>query len=241
MSKPQLDWTSVSDDPNNSSAKRVVREQMARIRQVHSDCDLVGYATRRMQGRRVLDIGVVSHAMHYVDKPGWRHAEVRRAASYCLGVDILEAAVNELNARGFNVRCVDATSEADLGERFDVVFIGDVLEHVNNPVGLLAFAGRHLAPGGRVLVSTPNPFSRKFFRRFQREGVVVVNLDHVAWISPTMALELGRRAGLNLDAYHLAKPLRPWKLAAKRVLWRFQPVEYGYSDYLYEYALADRK
>jgi hypothetical protein len=35
---------------------------------------------------------------------------------------------------------------------------------------------------------------------------MVTNLDHVAWISPTMALELGRRAGVRLEAYHLAKP-----------------------------------
>lgn len=236
MTTTEIDWTAASDDPNNPAAKERTRRHLRAIRQVHPDADLMDYVLDRMRGRRVLDIGVISHASHYIDQPGWRHAKVRDAASYCLGIDILEPLVNELNARGYNIRCVDATSSADLGERFDVVFIGDVVEHVDNPVGLLAFASRHLAPGGRILVTTPNPFSRKFFRRFRREGVVVVNLDHLGWITPTMAMEIGRRAGLNLDAYHLVKKIRPLSRLVKRLTWRFEPVEYSFPDYLYEFS-----
>jgi 2-polyprenyl-3-methyl-5-hydroxy-6-metoxy-1,4-benzoquinol methylase len=151
--------------------------------------------------------------MRYFDLPDWRHARIHRAASYCVGIDILEPLVKELGKRGFNVRCVDATSEADMGERFDVVFIGDVVEHVDNAVLLLKFAARHLAPGGRLYVTTPNPFSRKFFRQFKREGVMVVNLDHIAWITPTLAMELARRAGIALAAYHLVKRFSPSALA----------------------------
>ena len=56
------------------------------------------------------------------------------------------------NAKGFDFRHVDATSDVDLGDRFDRVFIGDVIEHVNDPVALLNFAKRHLQPNGRILV-----------------------------------------------------------------------------------------
>ena len=193
-----------------------------------------------MQGKRVLDIGVVSHSARYFDLPDWRHGRIHRAAGYCVGIDILEPLVAELNQRGFNVRCVDATSEADLGERFDVVFIGDVVEHVDNAVLLLKFAARHLAPGGRLFVTTPNPFSRKFFRQFKRDGVMVVNLDHVAWITPTLAMELARRAGIALTAYHLVKRFTPLALAVKRLVgWRLEPPEFSFPDYLYEFARKD--
>ena len=83
--------------------------------------------------------------------------EVITLARRCVGVDVIEELVAELNARGFNVACVDATSEHDLGERFEIVFIGDVLEHVNDPSRLLAFGARHLAPEGRIYATTPNP------------------------------------------------------------------------------------
>lgn len=237
---PDLDWTTVSDDPNNRAAKAAVRAWLPQARRVHTDTDLLGHIERLVTGKRVLDIGVVSHSARYFDLPDWRHGRIHKAAAYCLGLDILEPLVAELNARGFNVRCMDATSEADIGERFDVVFIGDVVEHVDNAVLLLKFAARHLAPGGRLYVTTPNAFSRKFFRQFMREGVIVVNLDHVAWITPTMAMELARRAGIRLAAYHLVKPFSAFALLLKRLIgWKREPVEFSFPDYLYEFARRD--
>ena len=230
-----LDWTRVSDDPNSAAAKAAVRDWLGRARRLHLDCDVLGLAETLVRGKRVLDIGVVSHSARYFDQAGWRHGRISRAASYCLGLDILAPLVEELRGRGFNVRCVDATSDVDLGERFDIVFAGDVIEHVDSGVALLRFAGRHLAPGGRLYVTTPNPFSRKFFRQFRRDGVMVTNLDHVAWISPTMALELGRRAGVQLEAYHLAKPYAGMNRALHRLLWRLTPAEYAFPEFVYEF------
>jgi 2-polyprenyl-3-methyl-5-hydroxy-6-metoxy-1,4-benzoquinol methylase len=176
------------------------------MRQVHLDTDLLGFVINAARDKRVLDIGVVEHAARYVDREGWRHGHIHRVAARCVGVDILEPLVQELNLRGFDVHCVDATSEADLGERFDFIFIGDVVEHVDNPVALLRFAKRHLADGGRILV-------------------------------PTMALELGRRAGLSLRAYHLIKPISGFRRAWKQLAWRYTPVEYSFPDFIFEYSL----
>lgn len=232
----QIDWTAVSDDPNHHDAKVAVRNWLKTARRVHTECELLDHIEKLVAGKRVLDIGVAAHAIRYVNQSGWRHGRIVKAAAYCLGIDILEPLVAELNARGFNVRCVDATSEVDLGQRFDVIFMGDVVEHVDNAVLLLKFAARHLAPDGRLYVTTPNPFSRKFFREFRRDGVVVVNLDHVAWITPTQAMELARRAGIALHAYHLVKGFSPVRLAIKRLIgWRLEPVEFSFPDYLYEF------
>ena len=48
----------------------------------------------------MLDIGVVSHSARYFDLPDWRHGRIHKAASYCVGIDILEPLVKELNERG---------------------------------------------------------------------------------------------------------------------------------------------
>lgn len=239
MSKP-LDWTTVSDDPNNHDAKVAVRQWLKSAQRIHTDSDLLGHIERLVRGKRVLDIGMAAHAMRYVEQADWRHDRINKASSYCLGIDILESLIDQLSARGFNVRCIDATSDADLGERFDLVFIGDVIEHVDNAVLLLKFAARHLAPGGRLFVTTPNPFSRKFFRQFKRDGVIVVNLDHIAWITPTQAMELARRAGIALAACHLVKRFSPLALVLKRLVgWRVEPVEFSFPDYLYEFVRCD--
>jgi hypothetical protein len=99
----------------------------------------------------------------------------------------------------------------------------------------MRFSARHLLPGGRILVSTPNPFSRKFFRRFRRDKAMIVNLDYVAWFTPTMAMEIARRSGLQLEHVHLVKPLSGFKRLVKRGTWRFQAAEYSFHDYLYEF------
>ena len=46
--------------------------------------------------------------------------------------------------------------EFDTDERFDVIEMGFVLEHVNDPALVLRRFRRFLAPGGRVMVSVPN-------------------------------------------------------------------------------------
>ncbi len=48
-------------------------------------------------------------------------------------------------------------------ERFDNIVLGHVLEHVDNPSGLLKNAKKWLAPGGRVLCAVPN--SRSIHRQ----------------------------------------------------------------------------
>jgi 2-polyprenyl-3-methyl-5-hydroxy-6-metoxy-1,4-benzoquinol methylase len=237
MTTKSFDWTSYSDDPNNKQARAEVLPWLMNIRQVHLDFKLLDYIVDRARGKRVLDIGVVSHSALYFEQQGWRHGRIRDVASYCVGIDILEPLVKELNQRGFDVRCVDATSDADLGERFDMVFLGDVIEHVDNPVALLRFARRHLARGGRILASTPNPFSRKFYRQFKRQGTPIVNLDHCAWFTPTHALELARRAELLLHAYHLVKPFVGLDRFWHRFAWRFTPLEYSFPDYVFEFKL----
>ncbi|HJY76576.1 MAG TPA: methyltransferase domain-containing protein [Burkholderiales bacterium] len=230
-----VDWTQLTDDPNNAAAKEAVRRYLRSVRRVHLDVDLLPFIESLSAGRSVLDIGVVSHSARYFDHPGWRHGLIARAAKRCLGVDIIEPLVKELKARGFDVVCADATSDHDLGERFELVFLGDILEHVNDPSRLLRFAARHLAAGGSVVATTPNPFSRKFYRRFRAEGTPIVNLDHVAWITPTNALEIGRRAGLSLVAYHMVKRFSPAKRTVKRLAWKFVPLEWSFGDFVYEY------
>lgn len=230
-----LDWTRVSDDPNNPDAKARVRQAIRDMRRVHADTDIVSYVERAAAGKRMLDVGMVNHTRTNWHSE-WRHRRFVKVASYILGIDILAEMIDQLAKQGYNVRTVDATSDIDLGERFDLIFAGDVIEHVDNAVGLLKFSGRHLAPGGRILMSTPNAFSRKFVRQFRREGVIVVNLDHVAWVTPTMALEIAHRAGLQLTQVHLNKRLSKWKLWLKEnLVWKYEPVEYTFPDYLYEF------
>ncbi len=155
-----------------------------------------------VKGRTVLDIGVVEHDLSFVNRPGWKHKQLKELASKIVGVDVVEEAVSYLNQIGFDVRLCDATSNIDLGDRFDTVFVGDVIEHVNNPVKLLQFAARHLKEEGRIVVTTPCPFWWQNISLMVKNQTYIGNVDHISWITPINALELSFRANLRLDHYY---------------------------------------
>jgi 2-polyprenyl-3-methyl-5-hydroxy-6-metoxy-1,4-benzoquinol methylase len=195
-----MHWKAAHENPNAPAVRSLLRQALAdKKRGRIGDCSR--FLEEFVTGRKVLDVGVVQHDLSQVERPGWKHGRIRGWASKVVGVDILPEQVAELNARGFDVRCVDATSDQHLGETFDRVVLGDVIEHVDSPVALLTFARRHLTADGLILCSTPNPFFISYIVEGLRRGNYIPNAEHVSWISPTMALELAHRAQLELKEY----------------------------------------
>lgn len=194
-------WRSISDEPNSPAVRAYQQRALA---------DAVGerfeqatfFYTRYFKDQTVLDIGMVGHAIENSFKADWRHDNIRKVAARTVGIDIAEKAVLELQHKGYDVRLVDATSEIDIGERFDRVVLGDVIEHVDNPVALLRFAARHLASGGVVVCTTPNPLYVGNAIEIIRNGRLIANAEHISWITPSNALELAHRAGLALMRVH---------------------------------------
>jgi SAM-dependent methyltransferase len=101
--------------------------------------------------RRLLDIGSgPGFFLQTAQSRGWEVLGIepsRQAASHAraLGVAVVEDFFN-------------AETAAKLG-RFDVVHLNNVLEHIANPVALLALARDLLEPGGLICVNVPNDFS----------------------------------------------------------------------------------
>ena len=116
-----FDWTKLSSDPNLPDSRRRMTDFLLSVRREHPAEGTMAFLEAIAAGRRVLDVGVVSPGAHGAGDGKWRHGRIAAAASYCLGVDILAPEVEELRRRGFNVVAADATSDRDLGERFDVV------------------------------------------------------------------------------------------------------------------------
>lgn len=77
------------------------------------------------------------------------------------GLDFSPVAVEKAVERGVEAVCSDVDSDGlQFGDgEFDVVWAGDVLEHVFDPVSLVGEMARVLKDDGRVLISIPNNFS----------------------------------------------------------------------------------
>ena len=104
-------------------------------------------------GSSVLDVGCASRYGNL----DWLHGRIAAEFSDQVGIDINEATIDELQGQGYDVQVADA-QHFDLGRTFDVVFAGELVEHLDDFHGFLQCARRHLTPGGRLILTTPNSF-----------------------------------------------------------------------------------
>lgn len=194
-------WREISGDPNATEVRAFLQARLVEAYgpRVESYEAAIGDFVR---GMSVLDIGIVGHVAERSSNEDFRHGFIKRLAKSLVGIDILEKPVEQLRSLGYDARVVDATSDADMGERFERVVIGDVIEHVDDPIKLMKFASRHLAPGGRILCTTPNPFYVGYLVEMFRYGMVIENAEHVNFIIPSNALEIAHRAGIELVSLH---------------------------------------
>ena len=210
-----LDRTLLGKDPNGREATKQVSAFLKRISRSY-DGDKPKLISVACRGKRVLDIGAGEHSTDYFNED-WEHAIYKKFASRIVAVEIDPELCAFYNEKGFDFRCVDATSQFDLGERFDFIYCGDVIEHVENPVALVRFISRHLAPGASCMIVTPNPMHARFRNAAKARGdfFFISNLEHVSWVGPTHMLEILRRSEEALELEAILIPEFAYRAAAQ--------------------------
>ncbi len=166
----------------------------------------------RVTGPDVLDVGCARPAVPRAPKEeGHRlHFQLRKnfPAFHVLGIDIDSAAVDELKGKGFNV-LVGNAEDMDLRACFDTIVAGEIIEHLANPGRFLVACQRHLKPGGRLILSTPNPFSVMCYLMFLKNFTRAFNPEHTLWLCPQTLRQLAERSGFRVVETVFGDDLRP--------------------------------
>jgi SAM-dependent methyltransferase len=164
---------------------------------------------RYCRGKEVLDIGCVNHNTNNTSKDHWLHQQIKSVASICVGVDYLEREVEDLKSRGYNVICADVTHSINLARKFDVIIIGNLIEHLSSFDGLFLNINRLLKDDGCVLISTANPFysEQYFYSAFKND--IIINPEHTCWIDPVALEQLIQRYKLITQSVYWIKEKWP--------------------------------
>jgi SAM-dependent methyltransferase len=171
----------------------------------------------------VLDVGCVDARTQLEDsqtrierKPNALFRRIVEINSDVTGLDIDAAGVEALNAMGYRVVCANAET-ADLGRTFETIVAGEIIEHLENPGQFVRNMHRHLTPGGKLLISTPNPFYHGQTWKIWRYGRPAVHEDHTLWQDPITLEQLLKRAGMRVAEGYWIQPrtrlLKSWKRA----------------------------
>jgi SAM-dependent methyltransferase len=156
-------------------------------------------------GPDVLDVGCAGHSPEPSD-PSWVHGALRRSFTNVWGIEFDPALIGELNAAGIeNVVKADAQS-FELDRLFDTVVAGEIVEHLENPAGLLESAKKHLKPGGRIVLTTPFPFGLLHYTyALLRFPETCSNPQHTLWLCPTTFQVLAERCGLRVVHWEMLR------------------------------------
>ncbi len=146
------------------------------------------------KGPSVLDVGCVGGNCN-PDSPHWLHRHLRQKFPDVIGIDVNGRAIEKLRSMGFDCREADA-ERFELGRKFDSIVAGEVIEHLSNPGDFLNSARRHLNLGGRLIVTTPYPFSAmNISYAILKYPKTCSHPEHTMWFCPATLAELAGRYG----------------------------------------------
>jgi len=127
----------------------------------------------------VLDVGFWGQGIS-VDDNNWVHKLLKNKAKVVYGLDLyfdLERLDNKENYK------LASAEDFDFENKFDVIFAGDIIEHLSNPGLFLDSCARNLKPDGRLIITTPNCFG--FFNLTEKisKSEPTVNKDHTCYFN----------------------------------------------------------
>ena len=137
---------------------------------------------------RLLDVGCsLGYFVEAANARGWQ----------ACGVEISPYAAEEARALGLEVK-TGALEQAGYPDgSFDCVTMWDVLEHVPDPTKHMLEIRRILAPGGMVVVGTPN-LAHIAFRRKRKHWRHLKPREHIFYFNQSSMMRLFEKTGFDV-------------------------------------------
>lgn len=125
-----------------------------------------------------------------------------------LAADVDDAGLAWLDGLGFETVRMDAQAIPAAGEKFDSIVAGELIEHLENPGAFLTGCARRLKPNGRLVLSTPQPFSPVHFLHYLASPTIA-NLEHTCYFDRQTLEQLLARCGFVVEETRFVNDVRP--------------------------------
>ena len=163
--------------------------------------DRIPWLVEQCRDKRVIHVGFADAGFR--EEQGragsWLHGHLAEVATSLVGLDFDGPGVQAALDGGFAahlVDCTDPTAVAALAlEPADVVLAGEVIEHLGAPGPFLEAMAQLCAPGGTLIVTTPNAYGLVNVVANITRRVEVNHPDHVVMFTWRTLTQLMQREG----------------------------------------------
>jgi hypothetical protein len=189
----------------------------------------LNFLTELSRNKRVVHLGCLDHKELIQEKIKnriWLHGLLNEVATECVGIDIEQETLNYLKQLGEktdNIFIADMLKdEVDyISERkWDYAILGELLEHIDNPVQFLASIRSHYKDSiQQIIITVPNAFTQSNFRK-ANAGKEFINSDHRYWFSVYTLAKVMNQAGIIPQSFHFVNrvQLQTHELVKKKIL-----------------------
>ncbi|MEQ8714145.1 MAG: class I SAM-dependent methyltransferase [Cyclobacteriaceae bacterium] len=141
----------------------------------------------------------------------------RKSGIKCLGIDINKTAVEEAKKKGIDaICCTPEEFNKSNDQKFDVITVFQVLEHIPNVVSFTQCLSTLLKPNGKLIVSVPN--NAPYYDTFEKYNVLNLPPHHMGWWDKDSLFNLGRLLNLRVLEQNI-EPVRSYK---RKLLFRYE-------------------
>jgi len=174
----------------------------------------LNYLDEITKNKTVIHVGCVDHLPLIEEKRTkniWLHERLDKSSSKCLGIDINEEGISYLqNKLGYtDVLQMDILTDEIPSEiqkqNWDYMIMGEILEHVDNPVLFLSELRKKFSSSVNCLILTvPNAFRYTNFV-YGLKNIEFINSDHRFWFTPYTLAKVCSMAGFSVESYYLCQ------------------------------------
>jgi len=161
------------------------------------------------RAKKIIHVGCVDHLPLINDKIQkniWLHKIITDVSEKCVGVDTnLEGIAHLKNTLGYkNVVCAnikkDEIQEVS-NENWDYLVLGEIIEHVNDPVDFInSIVRKYQNKVQQIIITAPNILVKNRFNKMIKSKAEEINTDHRFWFTPFTLAKIMSLAGLR-DIY----------------------------------------
>lgn len=179
-----------------------------------------------LKNKKVIHVGCVDHVPlieRKIKENTWLHKRLTSITERCLGIDIDSEGINYIKSLGIDdVFCVNLITDPLPGEvtdtKWDYILLGEILEHVDNPVQFLESISEKCSPYvERIIITVPYAFGLSNFKRAIKH-TEFINSDHRYWFTPYTLAKVIKQSGITVESFQIC---HSYKLSKYSVVNRF--------------------